>query len=504
MNGSEYSSFPARLAVAACALALASPTGVAWAQRPRRAPTPPTVQPSPPPQPVASPAPTAATADITQQPTDPASAGARDVLEGGQVITLAEALDTARRNVPSVLAAIAQTRVAEGQLALARTPLMPSVTGTITAAANGSNSNCFSFSATPCPMLSGGTTSNGTNGTLYADSTISARWMLWDFGRTSLNVDAARLSLQGAQAQVRAAERLAVTAAATGYFVLLADEEAVASAVEILRQRERQLDIARRRVAAGVNPPIDQTRAEIAAQSSRLDLSSAEAAVLNDAAALSIALALDPARPIRAVRPTEVTVDEDPVRAAEAAVASRPEIVAAHLRVQTAMAQVAVARAGWRPSLTANAAVGARFSAYSQGTGTASEAANANVVFSVPIYDPTIPANVRIAEGNALAARVASDQAELQVRGDAVQAAIAVRAARQQLAQAERSAELAAANLAQAEGRYAAGAAQLVELVDAQAQDATARLAVIQRRFQVGRARVALLASMGRLGELGR
>ncbi|MEI8256229.1 MAG: TolC family protein, partial [Deltaproteobacteria bacterium] len=290
MNASESIPVRARFAAVAAvsALALASLPGVAWAQRPRTTPTPPSAQQSPPPPP-ASPAPADPQVESagSPMPADAASTGARDVLEGGQVITLAQALDTARHHVPSVLSAIAQSRVAEGQLALARTPLMPSVTGSVTAAASGSNTNCISAT---CPTFTGTTPTSGMNGSMYADSTISARWMLWDFGRTSLNVEAARLSLQGAQAQVRAAERLAITAAATGYFVLLADEEAVASAAEILRQRERQLDIARRRVAAGVNPPIDQTRAEIAAQTSRLDLSSAEAAVLNDAAALSIAL----------------------------------------------------------------------------------------------------------------------------------------------------------------------------------------------------------------------
>jgi len=84
-----------------------------------------------------------------------------------------------------------------------------------------------------------------------------------------------------------------------------------------------------------------------------------------------------------------------------------------------------------------------------------------------------------------------------------VQAAIAVRTARDTVQRAERLAAGAAANLEQAQGRYEAGAAPLLELLDAQTQDTTARLAVIQARMRLGQSHVRLLGATGRLARIG-
>lgn len=415
-----------------------------------------------------------------------------------RTLTLAEAVRIARRNPPAVLSAMARARAAEAQVAVARSSLLPSVTTTVSGNAFFSNGGFVS----PVGVL-GGTT--GLSGSLWLDGSVNARWTIWDFGRTVQSVHAAEQGADAARWDVRTAERVAMGQAAAAYYVVLSDGEMIAQARETLRQRERQLEIARGLVETGVRPPIEQTRAEVARDTARLDLTVAEATARNDCAALAAALALDPTVELNVLPPPEISVDDDPVRAAERALAHRYEITAARARLSQAEAQLAAARAGYLPTLGVSASGSVRYTERVNAPGGGlSEIASAGVSLSVPVFDPVVNANVRAAEANVSSARATLDQQILTVRTEAVQSAIAVRSARQALAQAERVAAGAAANLVQAEGRYAAGAASLLELVDAQAADANARVGVVRARLQLGLAQVRLLTAIGTIEELTR
>jgi outer membrane protein TolC len=416
-----------------------------------------------------------------------------------QTLTLAEVVGIARQNPPAVLQAIAREQAALAQVDLARTPLLPSLSATVSGNVFASNGGFVSAGG-----ATGGSATFSASG--WVDGSLSARWTIWDFGRTALGVRAALESARGAREDVRAAERSAISQAAAAYFVLLADEEIAAQNRATVQQRERQLEISRGLVEAGARPPIEQTRAEVALDSARLDLTVADATARNDAASLAAAVALDPTRPVRAVRPREIPVDDDPTRAADTAAATRPEVAAARARLAQAEAQLSATRAAYYPVLSANASGSVRYTERFTGAGapvgTPSELGSAAVALSVPIFDPTLRANVRAAEAQVAQARAVVTQQVLGVRTEAVQAALAVRSARQALAQAERLAAGAAANLAQAEGRYAAGVAPQLELVDAQAADATARVQVARARLQFEVAKVRLLTAIGRVTEL--
>jgi outer membrane protein TolC len=431
-------------------------------------------------------------------------------------LTLDEALAAARRNVPSVAAAIGQAQAARAQIALARAPLLPVVSATGTLQGFGQNSTAMRGNSVPCSAttqttggviatmpIAGGQGSGcsaGLFGYAFADASVTLRWTIWDFGRTALDIESARRAARGAQADVRTAEQSAMLAAATAYFAVLADRQLEDSAAQVLQQREREFEIARARVEAGTDPEINRVRAEIAVSTARLDLATAHATVQNDQAALAAALALDPAHPPRVVQPPEITLDTDPERAAQRAIDARSEVAAARLRVASAESAVASARAAYRPALTTTASGGVRYSEYGTGAAALNENATVGGGIAVPLYDPLIGANIRAAEANLAIARADLAQQMLTVRTDAVQAAITARATRDQYLAAQHNADLAAANLDLAEGRYRAGTTTILELVDAQSQDVQARLAVIQRRFQWEAAQMRLLAAQQRLG----
>ncbi len=189
-----------------------------------------------------------------------------------------------------------------------------------------------------------------------------------------------------------------------------------------------------------------------------------------------------------------------------AAVANRPEFAAARQRLAQAESQASAARSGRLPTLAAQASGTVNYSERLQGQGAfgISEQLQGAVTLSWPVFDPTVQANVRVADANVTTARETLAQQSLQVRAAAVQAAINLHAARLTLDQSERLAATAAANLDQATGRYQAGAAPLLELVDAQAADASARYTVVRARLAFQIARVNLLTATGEIERLAR
>lgn len=410
-------------------------------------------------------------------------------------LTLAEALRRGREDPPAVRTALARAAATEAQIDQARAGYYPTVT------ASGSASMGFSDQ----PVLSNVRYQSVTVG---MGANVTARIPIYDFGRTSNNVEAATRSSGAAREDLRAARLSAMASVAAAYLTVLSDQEVINAARATITQREAHLRIAEGLVAAGARPPIERTRAVVDLDVGRLDLSTAEARERNDRATLAAALGIDPLRDVTltAVEGDALRADDDPARAAAAAVANRAEFAAARVRLSQAEAQASAARSGRLPTLSAQASGAVNYSERITGQGAfgVSEQLQGSVTLSWPMFDPSVNANVRIADANVTTARETLAQQSLQVRSAAVQAAINLRTAAVTLEQSEHFATSAAANLEQANGRYQSGAAALLELVDAQAADASARYAVIRARLSLQIARVNLLTATGELGRLAR
>ena len=413
-------------------------------------------------------------------------------------LTLASALERARRDAPSVLTAAAQTAIAAARRDDAGVSLLPTLSASagLNAGANKTSRSIDSGVAGAPSELEAESLSTGL------EASLNARWLLWDFGRAASSEEALAAALQAATSDEQTAQRSAVLLVANAYLAVLADEEAVASATQTLEQRTRQADIARRRVAAQVAAPIEEVRASIAVESARGELSRAQGALRRDKAQLSGAMGLPAATELSLERfevtPVALTADEAGARAA----ASRPEVAAAKQRLLTAELQVAIAGANHRPSLLLSGSVGPSWQATDTPSSQTSAGANAALVFSLPLIDPSVGAAERLAMAQRSQAGAALEQVRQAVATEATTAVIDAEQARVSLSIAEQTAKLAAANLVQAEGRYAAGAAPLMELLDAQLQDSLARQALVSQRYQAGRAQFGVIGAIGELGRL--
>lgn len=413
-------------------------------------------------------------------------------------LTLASALERARRDAPSVLTAAAQTAIAAARRDDAGVSLLPTLSASagLNAGANKTSRSIESGVAGASTELEAESLSTGL------EASLNARWLLWDFGRAATSEEALTAALEAATSDEQTAQRSAVLLVANAYLAVLADEEAVATATQTLEQRTRQADIARRRVAAQVAAPIEEVRASIGVESARGELSRAAGALRRDKAQLAAAMGL-PATTELALERFEVTpVAVTATEAAARAAASRPEVAAAKQRLLTAELQVSIAGANHRPSLLLSGSVGPSWSATDAPSSQTSAGANAALIFSLPLIDPSVGAAERAAMAQRSAAGAALEQVRQAVATEATTAVIDAEQARVSLTIAEQTAKLAAANLVQAEGRYAAGAAPLMELLDAQLQDSLARQALVSQRYLAGRAQFSVIGAMGELGRL--
>lgn len=410
-------------------------------------------------------------------------------------LDLREALRRAAADPPAVTLALARVGVSEAQVESARAGYLPSVTAT------GGGTIGFSDQ----PVLSNVRYQSVNVG---ASVGVTARVPIYDFGRTASAVEAATRGRNAAREDLRAARTQAMGAVAAAYLTVLNDREAIGAARAIVSQREAHLRIAEGLVTSGARPPIERVRAELDLQVGRLDLTAAEARERTDRAALATAMGVDPLSEltVAAVDDAALRVDDDPARAASAAVENRPEFAAARARVLQAESQAEAARAARRPVFSGTASAQANYTERLEGQGAfgLSEQLQAGLTLTWPLFDPTVRANVDVADASVASARMSLAQQSLAVRSAAVQSAIGLRAAAVSLDQTTQLASTAAANLEQAEGRYRSGVAPLLETVDAQAADASARVAVVRARLQLQVAQVNLLASTGEIERLAR
>ena len=122
-------------------------------------------------------------------------------------LTLASALERARRDAPSVLTAAAQTAIAAARREDAGVSLLPTLSASAGLNA-GANKTSRSVETGGAAGLSTELESESLNTGLEAS--LNARWLLWDFGRAATSEEALAAALAAASSDEQTAQRSAV------------------------------------------------------------------------------------------------------------------------------------------------------------------------------------------------------------------------------------------------------------------------------------------------------
>jgi HAE1 family hydrophobic/amphiphilic exporter-1 len=311
---------------------------------------------------------------------------------------------------------------------------------------------------------------------------------------------AARLATTLAQEQLRGSRQAVALEAVRAYNELLLAHEKVRVAADSVAQKEKHLEMARNRRAAGVATDLDVLRSQVDLENTRSILLRQRGVAelvrgrLNAVMVQPIDAPVEPVDSL-AYEPMEVSL-EDVIREAEA---NRPEARGARLNEQIQGELVTVARGDGLPRLDLQAAWG--WSVRQPRNFLERDFAkwSAALTFTFPVFDGRRSAG-RVAQARAELGKAAQDRLALanQIRLEAKEAVDRLQVARSVLASAELNVTQAQRALTMTQANYRAGAATTLDVLDAQSALNLAESLRVEALFEHANARAAVRYVMAR------
>jgi TolC family type I secretion outer membrane protein len=402
-------------------------------------------------------------------------------------LSLSVAVDLALCRNPGTRSAWASAQAQAAALGSTESAWLPTVTGT------GSESRVYGEHVD----VNGNNVSTPQN---TGDAAITLSWTIYDFGARSSRVKSAHRLLDAAAATVSSVAQQTVLAVVESYYGVVAADAMLLAAKATEDAGARSLDVARALRAGGVTSLADVLQAETAYDEAVLTRVQSEAAAKSSHGALAVVIGAPADQPLRLdaeAVPAEVPMLNARMAdlMAEAA-RQRPDLAAALAQRDAAEANVSMARATGRPSISFQA--GRNFA---DTTGTANQRYDqVGIYITFPIFNGFSTAyGVRQAQALLESSEANADEVRLNVSLGVWNAYYSLESGNQQLAATATLTKTAADNSQVALGRYQSGVGTIIDVLTAQAAAATARQLRITAEYgwQVARAQLAL--ALGRL-----
>lgn len=413
------------------------------------------------------------------------------LLAAARIVTLEEAVLSAREHQPQLRQARYGTRAAQARADEARAPLLPQLT-----AAAGYQRTTANNTARPG---AGGTTADPTFNTYnFFNTSVGVSQLLWDFGQTADRYRAAGALAEASADNERAAALQVLLNVRSAFFDARAQKALFIVARDTLENQRRHLEQTQGFVEAGTRPQIDlaQARADTAnAEVGRINAENAYAtsrASLNLAMGVAGALDYEVADESLAPLPGEDAALEPLLAEAEKA---RPELASLATQVRAAELTMHSFEGAYFPSIGASAGLtqgGTRLSNLGWNV-----QAGLNLTWGI-FQGGLTTAQVHEAEANLGALQAQLDLLRQQLRLELDQARLAVQAGKASLSATQDAVVAAKQRLELAEGRYQTGVGSAIELGDAQIAVTNAAAQVVQADYRLSTARAQLLKSLGR------
>jgi outer membrane protein TolC len=332
------------------------------------------------------------------------------------------------------------------------------------------------------------------------DAAVNLTWLLYDFGGRGARIDSARLLLDAQAGTVNRVAQQTILAVVQAYYGVVAGDAAVVAAKSAEDAYAKSVEISTALQKGGVASLADVLQAETAYDQSVLAFVQAEYNAEAAHGAMSVAigwpadqpLKLD-AQPVPAEVPTLSARMEDLMAEAKR---QRPDLIAAFAQRDAAIANVTVARAVGRPSISFQ---GGRSWSY------VTDVPNQNynqvgIYVTVPIFSGfNVAYGVRQAQAALESSEANVDQIRLTVTTDVWNGYYSVISANQQLGATATWVKTANQNQEVELGRYQAGVATIIDLLTAQAAAASAAQARISAELAWEVARGQLALALGHL-----
>jgi outer membrane protein TolC len=434
---------------------------------------------------------------------------------GRHPLTIAEAVELGLRQSPTVLNQVQELKRFSGLVFQAQANLFPQVTATgsyrqvePTLAQTSSSSSSLPFDLLALPtgqpliVRPNGTTNavsiplssfiNSTPITNTWNMTVTISQLLYDGGATIANRRASRINEDGAYYTLRSTIDSLVETIRTQFYQIILDRALVQVQEESVNLLRSQLDDQQSRYEAGTVPQFNVLQAESQLQNQIPQLIAAQNNYRIAMVTLAKTLGIPADRQYVTDEPLPVVGSLDVIlikydlsEALVTARANRPSLKAQRSNILAAVEEVTVARAGWQPTLTANAGLQVEENPFSN-----------NMRNTVNGWFFGVNGTWNIFDGGATYGRVKSAQATLeeqkvtyddsvrQVELDVSTAVDNLRQAQETIVASKKAVDVSLESLRLANERLAAGTGTQLDVLNQQTQLTTARSNYFTAEFQ--------------------
>lgn len=398
-------------------------------------------------------------------------------------LALADVVDMALCNNPHTRAQWASARAQAAQLGVSKSSYLPTLTGQISDSRTRTS-------------IAGATTSSDNK-----SMSVSASYLLYDFGGRAASVENAQQLLIAANAVRDEMLQSTFLSAVQAYFTLLSARASVAAYQVAEATAEKNLYAANARSQVGTATLADRLQAQTAMSQAKLNRIRAAGDAAIAQGTLANIMGMDATRPFELVPPAQQAAAEQDTLIEQSigkliaeARQQRPELLAAEAQIKAAEAQLQLSHATGRPSINLNGSLG-----QSRTTDTV-HSQNIGISLSVPLFTgfkntyQTKSAQAQLEGKMAERDRIAN-QIALEV-WKAYQALLtnsqALQAANDLLASAEQSEKTIS-------GRYQAGLGNILDVLNAQSALASARQQQVGALYNFKASKFVLVQSIGQL-----
>jgi len=434
---------------------------------------------------------------------------------GRHPLTIAEAVELGLRQSPTVLNQVQELKRFSGLVFQAQANLFPQVTATgsyrqveptLAQTSTNTGSQPFDLLALPTgqPLIvrPNGTTNavsiplssfiNSTPITNTWNMTVTISQLLYDGGATIANRRASRINEDGAYYTLRSTIDSLVETIRTQFYQIILDRALVQVQEESVNLLRSQLDDQQSRYEAGTVPQFNVLQAESQLQNQIPQLIAAQNNYRIAMVTLAKTLGIPADRQYVTDEPLPVVGSLDVIlikydlsEALVTARANRPSLKAQRSNILAAVEEVTVARAGWQPTLTANAGLQVEENPFSN-----------NMRNTVNGWFFGVNGTWNIFDGGATYGRVKSAQATLeeqkvtyddsvrQVELDVSTAVDNLRQAQETIVASKKAVDVSLESLRLANERLAAGTGTQLDVLNQQTQLTTARSNYFSAEFQ--------------------
>ncbi|HTM83253.1 efflux transporter outer membrane subunit [Asticcacaulis sp.] len=254
-------------------------------------------------------------------------------------------IDQALTNNRDLRVAVLNVERARSQYRIQRASLFPAVNGTV----SGTRGNTGEVDSTGTPI---GTTE------LYSAS-IGASWELDLFGRVRSLNQAALQSYFAVAENRKAAQISLISAVASAWLNLAADQDQLRLSGETLRLREESLTLTQKRFDLGSTDQMVLRQTQVLTEQARADVAALTATVQQDKNALRLLVGADVASDqLPDAFPDNAVLADLPVGVPSDILLKRPDVMAAEYSLKAANADIGAARAAFFPRISLTGSVG--------------------------------------------------------------------------------------------------------------------------------------------------